>query len=61
MFSALLKTEVLSDISRDIGQVFFASLFVGQILENTVHLKTMVVGLGLALVFWFFSVLFAKE
>lgn len=59
--TSLAKPETIGAISRDIGQVFFASLFVGQLIENTINFKIITVGLVLAFVFWFCSILLAKE
>jgi len=59
--SSLAKPEIIGTISRDIAQVFFASLFVGQLIENTTNPRIIVIGLLLSLVFWLSSVLLAKE
>lgn len=59
--ASLAKPEIIGTISRDIAQVFFASLFVGQLIEDTTNLRTIIGGLILAIFFWFFSVLLSKE
>ena len=53
---------VLSDISRDIAQIFFASMVVAPFL--TVDSVDLIVVLSGGLVtgtFWIFSILFAKK
>ncbi len=58
--ASFAKPEIIGTISRDIAQVFFASLFVGQLIENTTNFTMILFGLVLALSFWFGSVLLAK-
>lgn len=55
------KPEAVGHISRDVGQVFFASLFVGQLTSEHVSIPIVVAGLLLAAFFWILSVLLAKE
>jgi hypothetical protein len=50
---------VLSEISRDIGQVFFASVFIGPLLGESLHLFLVYAGLLLSLIFWYLSMLLA--
>ncbi len=58
---SLKKPEAMGTISRDIGQVFFASLFVGQLTSDQVSMPIITSGLLLAIFFWLFSLLLAKE
>jgi hypothetical protein len=51
---------VLSEISRDIGQIFFASIFLTPLLGGTVHLFLVYAGLLLSLLFWYLSILLAN-
>jgi len=60
MKNALFKPQTLSEISRDMAQVFFAGMFVGAIVSN-LDSEIMVVGLILSLVFWISCILLAKE
>ena len=59
--ASFVKPEIASAISRDVAQVFFASLFVGQLIEQTINFNAVSMGFVLSLLFWFFSVLLAKE
>ncbi|TSC84453.1 MAG: hypothetical protein G01um101417_259 [Parcubacteria group bacterium Gr01-1014_17] len=59
--ASFVKPGIASAISRDVAQVFFASLFVGQLIEQTINFNAVIIGLVLALLFWFLSVLLAKE
>ena len=51
----------LSDISSDIGLVFFASMFIGPMLSNEFNWAVMVFGLILSISAWFVSLLLVKE
>lgn len=57
--SARLKT--LSEINKDIGQIFFASMFVGPILTGIIDWFLSVFGLLLSAIFWSISLLIIKE
>jgi len=59
--NALAKPIALSHISREVGLVFFASLFVGPISANAWNATLIFSGLILSLIFWITSLLLAKE
>jgi hypothetical protein len=48
------KFKALSDIYRDIAQVFFASMFVGPLATGAVRWQLLISGLILSTVFWLF-------
>jgi hypothetical protein len=52
--------HVLSEISRDIGQVFFASVFLTSLLSGTLNLFLVYAGLLLSLIFWYLGILLAN-
>ncbi|MBI3075187.1 MAG: hypothetical protein HYY92_03190 [Parcubacteria group bacterium] len=54
------KPETLSQISRDIGQVFFASMFVGPVVSGSFDTSVVVAGFIFTLLAWYVSLLFAK-
>ena len=60
MFNILFKPEALSEVSRDIGQVFFASLAVGPLISGSMSVRVLAAGLLLSLIFWAISLLLAK-
>jgi len=60
IMSFLYKPTALSEINRDIGQIFFASLFIGPFLTNTISWPTVTMGLVLSLIFWSIGLLLAK-
>lgn len=55
------KTETLSMISRDLGQIFFASAFLGPLLSGDGADITMVIGLVFALFSWYCALILAKN
>lgn len=55
------KLKVLSEITRDTAQVFFASMFVGSLISpGEVDWLMTVFGLLLSFIFWIFSLSLAK-
>jgi hypothetical protein len=50
------RIRVLSEIARDIAQVFFASVFIQPILTGETNILTFTAGGLLSIVWWFFSV-----
>lgn len=52
--------EALSEIVRDIGQVFFAAVLVEPLLNGTFNIKTISLGLTLSLVLWITSLLIIR-
>ena len=54
------KLEIISEITRDIGQVFFASVFIAPLFSDTLNWTTVVSGLILSLIFWSLSLLLSK-
>jgi len=49
--------STLSDISRDIAQVLFASMFIDQIITGNISSSISVYGFLFSLGFWSFSLL----
>ena len=59
---SLIKPEILSEISRDIGQVFFAAMVVGQIIEkNGVNWEMFSGGMILSLISWAVSLILTDK
>ena len=56
----ITKTDKFSDISQDIGQIFFAGFVVGPIV-GTWSSAVVISGIILSLGFWYVSILFAKK
>jgi hypothetical protein len=59
--SVFAKTDALSEIARDIAQIFFASLFVGPLVTNSFNLALMLLGLTLAVIFWLVGLALIKS
>ncbi|KKR44070.1 MAG: hypothetical protein UX02_C0001G0287 [Candidatus Moranbacteria bacterium GW2011_GWC1_45_18] len=55
MNSSPSKATILSEISRDIAQVFFASMFVGPIISDAVSWPIVFSGLALSFSCWLLS------
>ncbi|PIT93775.1 hypothetical protein COU00_02580 [Candidatus Falkowbacteria bacterium CG10_big_fil_rev_8_21_14_0_10_43_11] len=52
------NSKILSDISLDIGQIFFAAMFVGPIITGGANWFTFIGGLVVSLIFWYLAILF---
>lgn len=59
--SPIAKPETLSQIARDVGQVFFASMFIGPLIGGGLSAALVIWGLILSALFWYTSLLLAKE
>jgi hypothetical protein len=55
------SSEKLSQIMRDIGQVFFASVFIGPFFGNTLNWTVIISGLILSLIFWSIDLFLIRE
>ena len=53
--------NALSEISRDIAQILFATFVVGQILIETQNTESIMVGFIGSIVFWALGVYIVKE
>ena len=51
----------LADISSDMGQIFFASVFLGPLFSEKVNWLVVVSGLAFSAVAWLSSLLLTKE
>jgi hypothetical protein len=58
----LNKPDTFSEISRDVGQIFFGAMVIGQIVSND-PINWAMFGLGsfLSLLSWIFSVIMKKQ
>ena len=52
MFNSLINPKALGEISKDLGQIFFASVFITGLLGGTINYFSVVTGLVLSIVFW---------
>jgi len=55
------KRERLSSIFETIGEVFFASVFIGPIVSSDSNFSILGVGVFLSLACWYFSLVIAKS
>jgi hypothetical protein len=64
MFKSLLKPNpnIVSEILRDIAQVFFATMFIEKIIDP-IHTSWWIIVLGLigSLIFWFGSLIITSN
>jgi hypothetical protein len=51
MYDIIVKTKPLGEVSRDIGQVLFASVFIGGLMDGG-GIVGALVGLVFTFVFW---------
>ncbi len=47
-----IKEQAIAEISKDIGQIFFASVVIGPIVENRANLFTFIIGMIIAGFCW---------
>lgn len=55
------RVKVYSDISRDIAQIVFASVFVGPLIGGTANYFSFGLGLLLSFSAWYFSIALIKN
>lgn len=60
MSLALKRLNTLSEISRDIGQVFFGLMFLGPLITGQIDWPIIISGLSLSIAFWVLSVILTK-
>ena len=61
MYLTVSRLKIISDIFRDIAQVFFASVLVGPIVSGETSVLILLAGLMLALGSWYTSVLLQRD
>ena len=55
------RSKVLSEITRDTAQIFFASMFIGPLLNSgEINWSIVFSGFILAFIFWIFSLSLVK-
>ena len=52
MFNSFLNAKALGEISKDLGQIFFASVFLAGLLGGKINYFSVITGLVLSIVFW---------
>ena len=57
----LRKYDALSEMSREIGLVFFATMFLAPLVSNEYSTGSLIVGLLLAVTAWYFSLSIARK
>ena len=60
MFNSLLNPKALGEISKDLGQIFFASVFLAGFLGGKINYLAIIIGLVLSIVFWSFYIITRK-
>ena len=58
---AVLKFQKLSDISENLGYIFFVSLFLGPVVENNINYFSIFSGLVISMSWWFVALFFIKR
>jgi len=56
----VMQSESFADILKDIAQIFFASLFIGSLMGESVNSATVLLGLLLSLMFWAMNIVILK-
>jgi len=52
MLDSFINPKALGEISKDLGQIFFASVFLASLSGGTVNYFTVFTGLILSIIFW---------
>ena len=52
MFNSLINPKALGEISKDLGQIFFASVFLASLMGDTVNYFTVIIGIILSVISW---------
>ncbi len=56
-----VQIAAISDISRDIAQIFFASVLIDPLITRSTKWYLILIGIFLALTFWFVSLIIIKK
>jgi len=52
MFNSLINPKALGEISKDLGQIFFASVFLASLMGDTSNYFIVITGLILSIMSW---------
>lgn len=52
MFNSLINPKALGEISKDLGQIFFASVFLTSLMGNTINYFVVILGFILSIMSW---------
>jgi hypothetical protein len=55
------KSNIIADVSKDVGQVFFAALVVESFIRNPINMNFILIGTVLSLLSWIVSVSIYKS
>ena len=57
----IVKFTTLSKIALDLGQIFFASVFLGPLISGEEQIIMSMIGFILATMFWYLALLLASD
>ena len=52
MFNSLINPRAIGEVCKDLGQIFFASVFLTSLMNGAVNYFAVIVGLILSLASW---------
>ncbi|MES2023816.1 MAG: hypothetical protein V4439_03975 [Patescibacteria group bacterium] len=61
MFNSLANPKALGEVCKDLGQVFFASVFLTSLMGVEVNYAVVISGFILSIIFWSMYVLSRKN
>ena len=60
MFNSLINPKAIGEISKDLGQIFFASVFISSLMSGEVNYFIVITGFILSVASWSFYIITRK-
>jgi len=60
MFDSLINPKALGEVSKDLGQIFFASIFLSSLMGGDINYFVVIIGFVLSLSSWSFYIITRK-
>lgn len=60
MFDSLMNPKAIGEVCKDLGQIFFASVFLASLMGDSTNYIVVILGLFLSIVSWSFYIITRK-